>query len=91
MAVPITNLVQALPFIKRAVWLPLLNLVGEKNEFRIIITSSDYVEIRVLWGLFSFERGEKREFVVQGTEAYVTSIISSLSSRGLDVSGYIER
>ncbi len=78
------SVTQALPVIKR-IWLPLLNLVGEKNEFRIIITSPDYIEFRLLWGLISYEKGEKREFVIRGTEGYVTSIISSLSSQGLDV------
>lgn len=83
-AVPAAGITKALPWIKR-LWLPLLNLVGDKNEFRIIITSPDYVEFRVLWGVISFEKGQKTEFVVRGTESYVTSIISSLSSKGLDV------
>jgi len=82
MAVPPVTIIKSLPILKR-MWLPLLNLVGEKNEFRIIVTSPDYVEFRVLWGLISYEKGEKKEFVVRGTEAYVASIISSLESRNL--------
>jgi hypothetical protein len=73
-----------LPYFQR-MWISLLNLVGEKNEFRIIITSPEYVELKVLWGVISYESGEKREFVVRGTEPYVQSIVSSLSSRGLRV------
>lgn len=84
MVVPASSIKKALPLTKR-LWIPLLNLVGEKNVFRIIITSPDYVEFRFLWGLISFEKGQKIEFVVTGTESYVTSIISSLSSKGLDV------
>ena len=31
-------------------------------------------------GVIHFEKGEKREFVVRGTEAYVSAIVSSLQS-----------
>ena len=82
MAAPVA-ITKSLPILKR-MWLPLLNLVGEKNEFRIIVTSPDYVEFRVLWGVISYEKGEKREFVVRGTGEYVKSIISSLEMRNLN-------
>ena len=84
MALPTAGVTKLLPYLQR-MWIPLLNLVGEKNEFRIIITSPDYIEFKVLWGVISYERGEKKEFVVRGTEPYVQSIVSSLSSRGLRV------
>lgn len=82
MGLPV-SVVQTLPILHR-VWLPILNLAGKKCEYRIIITSPDYIEFRVLWGLISFEKGEKREFVVRGTEAYIDSIISSLEARRLN-------
>ena len=68
---------QSMPLYKR-LCLPLLNLVGKKNEFRIIVSSPDYIEVRILWGLFSFEKGEKKEIVVRGTDAYVAAVVSSL-------------
>ncbi len=82
MAVP-AKITKSIPPIKKF-WLPLLNLVGRKGEFRIIVTSPDYVEFRVLWGLISFEKGETREFFIRGTEAYVKSIISSLEKNNLN-------
>ena len=82
MALP-EKISQSLPIVKK-MWLPLLNLVGEKSEFRIIVTSPDYVEFRLLWGLISYEKGEKKEFVVRGTESYVASIISSLERKNLN-------
>ena len=75
---------KSLPLFKR-LWIPFLNLVGEKNEFRIVITSPDYVEFRVFWGLISYERGEKREFVIRGTDTYINTIISSLTLKNLNV------
>ena len=75
---------KTIPITKR-MWLPLLNLVGEKNEFRIIVTSPNYMEIKLLWGAVSFEKGEKKEFVLRGTDAYINSVISSLNMQKLDV------
>ncbi len=88
MAVPAT-ITKTIPILKR-MWLPLLNLVGEKNEFRILVTAPNYVEFRVLWGLISFEKGEKKEFVVRGTEAYINSIISSFESKKLSITTEIK-
>lgn len=79
-AVAITK---SLPALTR-MWLPLLNLVGERNEFRVVVTSPNYVQFRFLWGLVSYEKGEKKEFVVRGTEAYVMAIISSLERMNLN-------
>ena len=83
MALPV-NIVTTLPTVKRF-FLPLLNLIGTKNEFRIIVTSPDYVEFRFLFGLITYEAGEKKEFVIRGTDAFIDAVMSSLKSEGLDV------
>ena len=91
MATPIaavSSITKLLPFTKK-LWLPLLNMVGEKHEFRIVMTSSDYMECRIFFGLIVFERGEKREFVLRGTEAYVSSIANALVSKGLDIDKHL--
>lgn len=74
---------KSMPVLKR-IWLPLLNLIGKKNDFRIIVTSPDYMEVEILWGAFRFEKGEKREFVVRGTDNYINAIISSLEMKNLN-------
>lgn len=63
----------------------LLNVIGEKHEFRIICTSPDYKEVNILWGLYRWEEGEKKEFVIRGTESYIQSITSSLMDEKFDV------
>lgn len=91
MATPISaisSVTKLLPFTKK-LWLPLLNLVGEKHEFRIVMTSSDYMECRIFFGLIVFEKGQKREFVLRGTEAYVSSIANSLVSKGLAIDKHL--
>ena len=86
--VVVDNAKNLLPLAKR-LWLPLLNMVGEKHEFRITITSPDYMQCRLLFGLIVFERGEKREFVLRGTEAYVSSVANALVSQGFDVNKHL--
>lgn len=71
-----------LPMLQR-LWIPLLNLIGQKNEYRIVITSENYIEIRIMFGLVTFEKGQKSEFVIRGTDAYINAIISSINKRGL--------
>ena len=83
------TITKLLPLLKR-MWIPFLNLVGQKSEIRIVITSPDYVEFRFFWGLISFEKGEKTEFVVRGTDAYINSIVSSLELKNLNVQKIFE-
>jgi hypothetical protein len=83
MSVP-SHITQTLPLFMRVVVLPLLNHIGTRSEFRLIISSPDYVQFEVFWGLVSFEKGEKREFVIKGTQAYVSAIVSSLEKKRLD-------
>ena len=77
------NIIRTLPVAKR-IFLPLLNLVGEKSEFRIVVTSPSYREFKVLWGLITYEEGEKKEFVIRGTDNYINSIVSSLEMNNLN-------
>ena len=77
------NIMKTLPVSKR-ILLPLLNLVGEKSEFRIVVTSPSYREFRVLWGLITYEEGEKKEFVIRGTASYINSIVSTLEMNRLN-------
>ncbi len=89
MAAPVA-VVKLLPLLKR-MWLPLLNLVGEKNEYRVIVTAPNYMEFTFLWGVLHFEKGEKREFAVRGTEAYFNSLMSGVGKLGFNVSRSLPR
>ena len=59
-------------------------MIGEKNEYKIVVTSPDYMEFKFLWGMVSFEKGEKKEFTIRGTEAYVNKIVSSIEHKNLN-------
>lgn len=80
-----TQTSQGLSVFKR-VWFALLNLIGQKNEYRVIVTSKDYMEIEILWGVLRFEKGEKREFVIRGTEAFFKAFLNTVKNKGFDVS-----
>lgn len=71
-----------LPMFQR-LWIPFLNLIGQKNEYRIVITTENYIEIRIMFGFVTFEKGQKSEFVIRGTDAYINAVISSINKRGL--------
>ena len=76
------NLKNLIPFVLKGSLL-FLNIWGEKNTVIITITSHNYLEFRFLWGVIVIRKGERREFRVRGTKAYVNAIVSSLSQRGL--------
>ena len=38
---------KSIPLHKK-MWLPFLNMVGEKNEFRIVVTAPNYVHFKAL-------------------------------------------
>lgn len=79
-----TKILQSLPFATQ-VLLPVLNLWGERSVFVITVTSPDYVCIKVLWELISYEKGEKIEFKISGTQAYVNALLSALEKKQLRV------
>lgn len=79
-----TKIFQSLPLATQML-LPVLNLWGERNVFVITVTSPDYVCIKVFWGLISYEKGEKIEFKISGTQAYVNALLSALEKKQLRV------
>lgn len=86
----VNSLLQIIPLIDK-IWLPLLNLIGQKNEFRVIVTSPLYVEIKILYGLVTIEQGEKKEFLLRGTDIYINSIVKTISNTGLDVKSFLKK
>ena len=87
--VVVASATKGLSFAKKMM-LPLLNAVGKKHEFRITVTSPDYKRVSILWGLIEIEEGEKREFIIRGTEAYVREVAGILVSNGFNVDKQLE-
>ncbi len=56
------------------------DLLHEKQRHRVVITSPDYSQIEILWGLFRMEKGEKREFIIEGGPEFCEAVLQSLRS-----------
>jgi len=66
-----------------------LNLTGTKHKYRIIIASKGYLEINLLWGLVHLEKGEKKEFVIIGTEKYLELVRRWLLKQNISITKII--
>ncbi|PKN28133.1 MAG: hypothetical protein CVU65_00195 [Deltaproteobacteria bacterium HGW-Deltaproteobacteria-22] len=56
------------------------DLLQAKQRHRIVVTTPDYYQIEILWGLFSLEKGEKREFLIEGGPEFCAAVLQSLRS-----------
>jgi len=62
-----------------------MNLIGKKNTYQIIITGKDYSKLTILFGLITYEKGDKRMIEITGTEKYLDNIISKLDKQNFKV------
>jgi hypothetical protein len=44
----------------------LVDIFEKRQRIRLIVTSDDYLELRICWGLVEFTKGSKREFLIEG-------------------------
>ncbi len=56
----------------------LIDVFASRQRVRLIITSDDYCEIRVLWGAFEFARGSKREFLIEGGPGFCEATLKAM-------------
>ncbi|PKL16093.1 MAG: hypothetical protein CVV49_18045 [Spirochaetae bacterium HGW-Spirochaetae-5] len=67
-----------------------LNLIGKKNTYQIIITGKDYSKLTILFGLITYEKGDKRMIEITGTEKYLDNIITKLDKQNFKVRSVIK-
>lgn len=63
----------------------LLNLIGRRNTYRITVTGKDYSKLVLFWGMVLYEKGEKREIEVTGTEKYFNNYVKNLEKNQFKV------
>jgi hypothetical protein len=56
----------------------LVDIFEKRQRVRLIVTSDDYVEVRILWGAFEFTKGSKREFLIEGGPNLCEATMKSL-------------
>jgi hypothetical protein len=67
-----------------------LNLIGKKNTYQIIVTGKDYSKLTILFGLITYEKGDKRMIEITGTEKYLDNIITKLDKQNFKVRSVIK-
>lgn len=44
----------------------ILDIFEKRERIRLIVTSDNYCELRICWGLIEFTKGSKQEFLIEG-------------------------
>lgn len=70
-----------MPFVQK-LYAFIVNQIGDKHTFRIVATSPDYRGFEVLYGLIRYEKGQKFEFHIHGTERFAEIVENLLRSEG---------
>lgn len=60
----------------------LFDLLSKKERIKVIFTSPDFKEIDILWGLFHFQKGEKKEFIIEGSKGFCEAVLKNLEQGG---------
>lgn len=56
----------------------LVDIFEKRQRIRLIVTSDDYLELRICWGLVEFTKGSKREFLIEGGPGLCDAALKSL-------------
>lgn len=56
----------------------ILDIFKSRQRIRLIVTSEEYLELRILWGLVDFTKGLKREFLIEGGPGLCDAAMRSL-------------
>ena len=56
----------------------LVDIFEKRQRIRLIVTSDNYWELRIAWGLLEFTRGSKREFLIEGGPGLCDAALRSL-------------
>lgn len=51
-------------------------------EIRMVWTASNYVEVSFLFGIITFRKGERREFIIRGKRGFCEAVLSQLREEG---------
>ena len=59
-----------------------IDFFKSEDEVRVEWTSPAYERIEVLWGLFTWEKGERRTIVIRGKPGFCAAILADLRKKG---------
>jgi hypothetical protein len=58
----------------------LIDVVTARQRIRLVVTSDNYCEVRILWGAVEFSKGFKQEFLIEGGPGFCEAALLSLES-----------
>jgi hypothetical protein len=61
----------------------LIDVVETRQKIKVIVTSPDYWELEILWGVIKFSKGSKREFLIEGGPGLCEAALRSLGRKGI--------
>lgn len=56
----------------------LIDRFRPKERIKVVWTGPNYSKVVVLWGLFEYEGGEKREFLIEGPQGFCDAVLKEL-------------
>lgn len=59
-----------------------LDLFKPADEVKVEWTSPAYERVEVLWGLFTYEKGERRTIIVRGKPGFCSAVLEDLRKKG---------
>jgi hypothetical protein len=55
-----------------------IDVFATRQRMRLVITSDDFCELRILWGAVEFTKGAKKEFLIEGGPGFCEATLKSL-------------
>jgi hypothetical protein len=55
-----------------------IDVFATRQRLRLVVTSDNYCEVRIAWGLFEFAKGSKQEFLIEGGPGFCEAVLRSL-------------
>jgi hypothetical protein len=55
-----------------------LDVFRTRQRIRLVVTSDNHCELRILWGAIDFSKGSKREFLIEGGPGLCDAAMRSL-------------
>ncbi|OIP25973.1 hypothetical protein AUK22_07385 [bacterium CG2_30_54_10] len=59
-----------------------LDIFKSADEVRVEWTSPNYEKVEVLWGLLTYEKGERRTIIIRGKPGFCAAVLADLRMKG---------
>ncbi len=64
-----------------SLWTKVKDVFSSNEEVRIELVSPNYRNVKVLWGLFQYEQGERKTFIIRGKPGFCSQVVAHLQAK----------